>query len=235
MRNLNDDEMDAVAGGHGTPVARAELPVKTKAKIKPGGVVHLEDEQELPGDGGGGDGGGGDGGGGDGGGGGGDGGGGGGDGGGGADDSGDSGDSGGGGTGDDDGGSGGGGGNDTGDTGGDDGHGNVIGDTSAPVDDAQNDIQLAKAEDNPKADIKMTCNTENGSKTCVSGNAEHFIVTTTDRNGNTTAYSCGLNPGYSVQFSLELFKSIRGGSIGGGWNQSPSFDCKTLPAPSKNG
>lgn len=76
----------------------------------------------------------------------------------------------------------------------------------------------------------MTCNAENGSKVCTSGNAEHFIVTTTDKYGNTTAYSCGLNPGYSVTVSLELFKAIRGGTAGVQWTQSPSFDCKVIPS-----
>lgn len=206
MRILNDDEMNAVAGGQGSTVhAKAELPVRTKSKvINPTSVLHT-DEEEEPGDGG--DGGGGGGGG-------------------------DGGDVGGGDVGGGD--TGGGDTGDTGDTGGDDGYGNEIGDTSEPVDNSENDIQLAKAESDPKADIKLTCNTENGSKTCVSGNADHFIVTTTDKSGNTTAYACGLNPGYSVSFSLELFKSIRGGSLGGSWTQTGAFDCKVLPS-TKNG
>jgi hypothetical protein len=82
MRILNDEEMDAVAGGQAHSVAaRAEVP-KAKTKNKPIGMIHtLEEEEPVePGDGGGGDGGGGDGGGGDGGG---------GDGGGGGDDGGD--------------------------------------------------------------------------------------------------------------------------------------------------
>lgn len=226
MRILKDDEMDAVAGGQGHTIGvMADVAVKVKDKSKPIGVNHPL-EQELPGDGGDNGGGGGGGGGGDDGGGndvgiGNDGGG------------GDLGDDLDGDYGDDVGGDNDGGGNtsgdDTGDTGGDDGYGNDLPDTGAPVDEVQNDVELAKAEDNPKADIKLSCNSENGSKTCVAGNAEHFIVTTTDKNGNTTAYSCGLNPGYSVALSLELFKSIRGGSAGVEWTQSPSFDCKILP------
>lgn len=41
MRTLNDDEMDAVAGGQGhTVAAKAELPVKTKARNQPLGRLH---------------------------------------------------------------------------------------------------------------------------------------------------------------------------------------------------
>lgn len=213
MRDLNEDEMSAVAGGQGHS-AVAETPVRFKAKqntryssLTMPGTGTLD---EYEGDGGGGDGGGGDGGGGDGGGGDGGGGDGGGDGG---SDTGDTGDT---------------GGDNTGDTGGDDGHGNTAGDTSAPVNDAENDAQLAKAEANPKTDISLTCSTQNGSKTCVSGNADHFIVTI-EKGGSVTSYACSLNAGYSVGFSLDLFKSIRGGSLNGNFTSAPSFTCAALP------
>lgn len=184
MRILNDNEMDAVAGGQGhTITAKVELPVKTKSKSKPVGVMHTQEMEEEPGDGGG-DGGGGDAGGGDAG--------------------------------------------DGGDTGGDDGHGNDIPAPDAPVDDAQNDIELAKAEADPDAKIAMTCDVQNGNKVCVAGTTQNFLMTTIDKTGNSTIVACSLNPGYSFHFSLDLFKSIRGGQIVGDWKESPAFSCKPL-------
>lgn len=74
----------------------------------------------------------------------------------------------------------------------------------------------------------MTCDVQNGSKVCVAGTAQNFVMTTIDKNGNSSSLACGLAPGYNVSFSLDLFKSIRGGHLDAQWGESPAFSCKPV-------